>query len=491
MDILSYILGKKAGGGGGEAVLVNKNISANGTYNASDDAADGYKKVVVDVPNSYGAGDEGKVVSNGALVAQGSASYTANGTYDTTKVNSATVQVGGAPEAEWNDVCFWDYDGKLLYSYSAAEFANLSALPPNPSHEGLTAQGWNWTLADAKTHVATYGMLDIGQLYITDNGKTRVHVAITDSLRPNVFVRIKCSVTGALTLNWGDGSATETNADTAETVYEHSYMPGEYVIEFGVSSGTVTLGGGTGEKGFLAGNNSIIGGRNPAHPYDVWSRASARAIEIGDGVVLSSNCFVQQINCRTLTMPNSIIYADNANYFQGMPSLIMLILPIPYGAGNDPGSFDQYAGKAVCFPNQSKLTASWSSLSSYTVRRICIPIYANGNQARLGKGVKRFFFSEDLTSIPAIFSQEPFSIERLDFPASLTSIGGFDANFYSLKEVHCYAETPPSIVANLFSKTPTDLVIYVPYSADHSVLNAYKTASNWSTYASYMQEEPQ
>jgi hypothetical protein len=97
MDILSYILGKKAGGGG-EAVLINKNVDANGTYNASDDAADGYKQVVVDVPNSYGASDEGKVVSNGALVAQGSASYTANGTYDTTLVNEVEVNISGADE---------------------------------------------------------------------------------------------------------------------------------------------------------------------------------------------------------------------------------------------------------------------------------------------------------------------------------------------------------------------------------------------------------
>ena len=47
---------------------------------------------------------------------------------------------GGVVEADWNDVCFWDYDGTLLYSYSAADFANLSELPANPSHDGLTAK---------------------------------------------------------------------------------------------------------------------------------------------------------------------------------------------------------------------------------------------------------------------------------------------------------------------------------------------------------------
>lgn len=98
IDELSYELGKRAasgGGGGGEAVLIDKTISTNGTYNASSDNADGYKKAVVNVPNSYAAGDEGKVVSNGALVAQGSDTVTENGTVDTTLINSLLVNVSG------------------------------------------------------------------------------------------------------------------------------------------------------------------------------------------------------------------------------------------------------------------------------------------------------------------------------------------------------------------------------------------------------------
>ena len=111
---------------GGGATLVTKNISANGTYNASSDSADGYSQVNVAVPasavdtgtknitangngqdvvgyaavnvavpNSYSASDEGKVVSNGALVAQTSDTVTANDTYDTTLINSLTVNVSG------------------------------------------------------------------------------------------------------------------------------------------------------------------------------------------------------------------------------------------------------------------------------------------------------------------------------------------------------------------------------------------------------------
>lgn len=50
---------------------------------------------------------------------------------------------GGITEPEEKDVDFIDYDGTLLYSYSADEFLEMTELPPNPSHDGLVAQGWN------------------------------------------------------------------------------------------------------------------------------------------------------------------------------------------------------------------------------------------------------------------------------------------------------------------------------------------------------------
>lgn len=68
-----------------------KTITANGT--GIDVAA--YALADVAVPNSYSSGDEGKVVSNGALVSQTSDTVTTNDTYDTTLINSLTVNVSG------------------------------------------------------------------------------------------------------------------------------------------------------------------------------------------------------------------------------------------------------------------------------------------------------------------------------------------------------------------------------------------------------------
>ena len=90
---LDYIA--ENGGGGvdpGDITLTTLNVSQNGTTNAPSGTA--YNKVVANVPNSYAASDEGKVVSNGALVAQTAhAEVTANGTIDTTLNNSVTVNV--------------------------------------------------------------------------------------------------------------------------------------------------------------------------------------------------------------------------------------------------------------------------------------------------------------------------------------------------------------------------------------------------------------
>lgn len=68
-----------------------KQISQNGTHDVTD-----FASAQVDVPNSYGSSDEGKVVSGGALVAQTSRSVTSNGTIDTTLNREVNVNVSNS-----------------------------------------------------------------------------------------------------------------------------------------------------------------------------------------------------------------------------------------------------------------------------------------------------------------------------------------------------------------------------------------------------------
>lgn len=87
-DSIASVTGSASGG---ITPTGTKTITSNGTgidvYS--------YASADVSVPNSYSAGDEGKVVSNGSLVTQTSDTVTTNDTYDTTLINSLTVNVSG------------------------------------------------------------------------------------------------------------------------------------------------------------------------------------------------------------------------------------------------------------------------------------------------------------------------------------------------------------------------------------------------------------
>ena len=79
------------------------------------------------------------------------------------------------------------------------------------------------------------------------------------------------------------------------------------------------------------------------------------------------------------------------------------------------------------------------------------------------------------------------SLTSITIPNSVISIGTNAFSYStSLTEMTILATTPPTL--NSFSFDGTGITattgnIKVPWSADHSILNAYKTATNWSVYA--------
>ena len=103
-----------------DAKLVDKSINENGTYSASAEGADGFKKVTVDVPNTYLLSDEGKVVSGGSLVTQTSSTVTENGVVDTTLIDSVTVSVSGSGG---------DFNAKILATSTTFDYRSSENSP--------------------------------------------------------------------------------------------------------------------------------------------------------------------------------------------------------------------------------------------------------------------------------------------------------------------------------------------------------------------------
>jgi len=97
-----------------------------------------------------------------------------------------------------------------------------------------------------------------------------------------------------------------------------------------------------------------------------------------------------------------------------------------------------------------------------------------------------------ITSIGNSAFKYCYALSKLTIPSGVTSIGTSAlSDCYGIKEFHFLSTTPPTLGTNVFTNSASDVVIYVPYSSDHSILAEYQEASNWADYASYMQEEPQ
>lgn len=99
-----------------ELVSGTKSISANGTEDVTN-----YASVSVAVQNSYSASDEGKVVDNGSLVSQTSDTVTQNDTYDTTLINSLTVNVSGGGGTDYLELAL----SNALTSYSNSNITSI------------------------------------------------------------------------------------------------------------------------------------------------------------------------------------------------------------------------------------------------------------------------------------------------------------------------------------------------------------------------------
>ena len=199
-----------------------------------------------------------------------------------------------APVAK-KDINFYDYDGTRVASWTLAELAAATALPANPTHDGLTAQGWNWTLADLKAENAP---MDVGQMYITDDGKTRLYITIAGTGRMDVPLYWQQTVSEGVTIDWGDGSAAETFTGTGNKNTTHTYTStGDYVITLNATGGALGLGA-------ASASFCIMGAANDAnYVYCIM----LRKVNVGSGVSSIGNYAFQY--CQALsnvTIPSGV-----------------------------------------------------------------------------------------------------------------------------------------------------------------------------------------
>lgn len=99
--------------------------------------------------------------------------------------------------------------------------------------------------------------------------------------------------------------------------------------------------------------------------------------------------------------------------------------------------------------------------------------------------IQNITISEGVESIGNQAFYKCSKLVTITLPETLESIG--NTAFYMCSKVenfYCKATTPPTFSGNIFLNATIDnLKIYVPASADDSIINAYKNDPSWSQYA--------
>ena len=423
------------------------NVSANGTYEPSGSIV-GYAPVVVNVEGSGG---------------------------------------GTVPK----EVNFYDYDGTLLYAYTAEEAKSLVELPPLPEHAGLVCQGWNYTLEYLQNNDASVA---VGAMYITDDGATRLYLHFDGNERltqPLVFAQ---SVASGVSVDWGDGSEYDTSTSTGTVKLSHTYAEGnrDYVIRLlrVKSDCEITFP----SQIFDQGNSSAI---------------STRLFKVEMGIVgkraFGSSVFRYCVGLETITLPNNITLVASyalcacfalkcvvipdgvaiVNSYMCYFCHSLLVVSIPDSAtsiGNDAFGYC-FSLTSVNIPNGVTSIGDTAFYECYSLTSVNIPngvTSISNNMFYSCYSLTSVNLPNGLKSISNNMFNYCHSLMRIDIPDSVTSIGGNAfGQCTSLSRVVVKAITPPTLQSSSFTKVPSDCIIEVPAES----LDSYKTATNWSTYA--------
>lgn len=81
------------------------------------------------------------------------------------------------------------------------------------------------------------------------------------------------------------------------------------------------------------------------------------------------------------------------------------------------------------------------------------------------------------------------NLKKVVLGPNCTTIGAYCFNASGVKTVVVKATTPPTVGTNIFNRVNlSNVKMYVPYSSDHSILDAYKNTTNLTNYASNIYE---
>ena len=343
---------------------------------------------------------------------------------------------GGDTPTETPTVKFIDYDGTVLHTYTKDEFNALTEMPANPSHEGLVAQGWNWGIENAKAKISNDESVNIGQMYTTSDGKTRIYIELTDGrLEP----LLQLNLNGTATIDWGDGTNTDTisgsslsSAVSKQHVYSNA---GEYIILIDVIGEATILGSQYASK--LISKSTL----NASYIDNVYCN-TIKFINIGSNISSLNNYAFQ--NCYSLTsitIPDTVTIIG-ASAFTNCYSLTSITIPDTVTSIGNSAFSSCYSLESIIIPDTVTSIGSSAFSSCRALTSITIP--------------------DTVTSIGASAFQTCYSLTSITIPDTVTSIGASAFTSCSSLASITISDTVTSIGNNAFSSCSVLRSITIP-----------------------------
>lgn len=398
------------------------------------------------------------------------------------------------------DVNFYDYDGTLIYAWTLAETAGKTELPALPSHDGLVCQGWNWTLEDIK---ALGREVNVGANYITDDGKTRLYIRVSDELASTVSLVFGQQFDRGVTVDWGDGSEPTTYSSDNNIVRQsHQYAVGNYVIALDPAD----------DCGLFLGRDGS--GENVLGVINLEQRAYSnmlQKVEIGRNMTsagIGAFTFNWCGQLQTITLPANIVSIKN-NAFEGCSSLKACIVPRYTGMQILAAAFYACVSmrilsipattvafgnqvlrlcrslKPITIPDSIKSFGTYAFTSNESADKIVIPDTVTSIGLAFADScltMTELVIGNGITSIPANFASTCYALTRLTFPAGITSIAA--SAFANCRGVELYDFAACTAVPTLAATTAfTNIRSTCQIKVPAALAAEWKAATNWANYA--------